>query len=336
MSEFLGRAALMLVTDKQTLKKVLTVLLVVIIALFTPIIAVVEVLNSDFAIDTDELESILMANMSADEKAQLQEIDKQIKSLDSKMSAAGYAARAKEAEVLYLLALYGQSPDDKSIDKLVRCFKENQSDEQLVAAVNSAFGTSVQADIFSKIMNTIRSTAIDISDYTDPTTKNNLDLVKWAQHAEKSGWGYVWGTYGGVLNKQLFKHKCSQYPEQVGSMADFIEKNWVGGRTADCVGLIKGYGWLNPDTLQIEYGANGMKDVSADQMYKNAKVKGSIDTMPEVPGLAVWHKGHIGIYIGNGEVIEAMSTKTGVKKTKFSTKRWTHWLQIPYIDYIDG
>ena len=68
-------------------------------------------------------------------------------------------------------------------------------------------------------------------------------------------------------------------------------------------------------------------------MYRNATVKGSIDTIPEVPGLAVWHSGHIGVYIGNGQVIEAMGTKYGVVKTQLSQRNWTAWLEIPYISY---
>lgn len=32
----------------------------------------------------------------------------------------------------------------------------------------------------------------------------------------------------------------------------------------------------------------------------NASVSGTIDTMPDIPGLAVWHDGHIGVYIGDG------------------------------------
>lgn len=51
--------------------------------------------------------------------------------------------------------------------------------------------------------------------------------------------------------------------------------------------------------------ADDMADVGANAMFANATVKGTIDTIPEVPGLAVWVDGHIGIYIGNGEVIEA-------------------------------
>ena len=49
-----------------------------------------------------------------------------------------------------------------------------------------------------------------------------------------------------------------------------------------------------------------MPDIGADTMYANATEKGTIDTIPEIPGLAVWHEGHIGIYIGGGKVIEAM------------------------------
>ena len=67
MSEMIGRAALMVVTDKKTLQKVLTGILIVFIALFTPVIAAVEVLNSDFAIDADELETMLMSNLNDDE-----------------------------------------------------------------------------------------------------------------------------------------------------------------------------------------------------------------------------------------------------------------------------
>ena len=39
------------------------------------------------------------------------------------------------------------------------------------------------------------SIELDISAFTDPTTKNAADLVTYAIHAWESGWGYVWGTY---------------------------------------------------------------------------------------------------------------------------------------------
>ena len=104
----------MVVTDKKTLQKVLTEILIVFIALFTPVIAAVEVLNSDFTIDADGLETLILSHMTGEQKEKLRELDSQIRKLDDKMSSAGYGARTKEAEVLWLLALYGKPTDGKT------------------------------------------------------------------------------------------------------------------------------------------------------------------------------------------------------------------------------
>lgn len=174
---------------------------------------------------------------------------------------------------------------------------------------------------------------LDISSFVDPANKNAADLVTYATHAWESGWGYVWGTYGNVLTESLLTYKVSQYPDGVGNHEDTIRANWLGGRTTDCVGLIKGYGWLSPETMTIDYGTHGMPDIGANQMYYNAKESGPISTMPDIPGLAVWHEGHIGVYIGGGQVVEAMGTKYGVVKTELAGRGWTHWLKVPYINY---
>ena len=76
-----------------------------------------------------------------------------------------------------------------------------------------------------------------------------------------------------------------------------------------------------------------MPDLGANGMYDAAIEKGTIDTMPQTPGLAVWMDGHIGIYIGGGEVIDAYNTKTGLRRTKLADTLWTHWLKIPNIKY---
>lgn len=177
------------------------------------------------------------------------------------------------------------------------------------------------------------SIELDVSTFTEPSTKNAHDLVAYATYAWNSGWGYVWGTYGNVLTESALDYKLQQYPDGVGKYEDFIRSHWLNGRTTDCVGLIKGYGWLDPDTLTIRYGTNGMPDIGANTMYHNATTKGPISTIPETPGLAVWMDGHIGVYIGNGEVIEASGTKKGVIKTKLEGRGWTQWLEVPYINY---
>ena len=70
-------------------------------------------------------------------------------------------------------------------------------------------------------------------------------------------------------------------------------------------------GMANVKTLE---GRAAEPEELVDMILYAASEKGSIDTIPEIPGLAVWHKGHIGIYIGNGEVIEAMGSRYGVVK----------------------
>lgn len=177
--------------------------------------------------------------------------------------------------------------------------------------------------------------SIDISHFVSPSTKNNLDLATYAVQAYENNWGYVWGTYGNVLTESLFAYKLKQYPDGVGKYKDFIRANWVGRRTADCVGLIKGYGWLDASSGTIRYGTNGMPDYGANQMYQSAAIKGPMSTMPEIKGLAVWKSGHIGIYIGNGYVIEAMGTKYGVVRTKVAGRGWQGWCKLPSINYIE-
>lgn len=184
---------------------------------------------------------------------------------------------------------------------------------------------------------------IDISHFVDPGTKNNLDLAAYAIQAWKNNWGYVWGTYGNVLTPALFEYKKQQYPDGVGNYADFIKEHWLGRRTADCIGLIKGYGWLDTKKLTIGYATNGMPDYGADQMYQACKNAGSLNmdygdmsTLPEIPGLMLWKSGHAGVYIGGGYAIEAMGTSKGVVKTKVSGRGWQGWGKLPYIDYREA
>ena len=184
---------------------------------------------------------------------------------------------------------------------------------------------------------------LDISCFVSPETKNNLDLVAYVVQAWENNWGYVWGTYGNVLTQSLFDYKLEQYPEGVGDYKDFIEDNWLGRRTADCVGLIKGYGWLDTSDLTIGYAENGVPDYSANQMYDYAihdgaagEDYGEIDTMPEIPGIMLWKDGHVGVYIGGGYVIEAMGTKYGVVKTEVDGRGWVSWCKLPYLTYLES
>lgn len=333
----LKKIAVAILTDKKLRNTVLGIILGVIIIIVMPFAAIIALFNGGINIDTDRLQTIVVQNLSAEEQARLQRVEDLMYEIEDKMTEAGFGAeRVKEAQVLYVLALSDYAEEAGFVDKLVGCFAEEQTDAELIAAVNAAFGTDLSAEDFTNVMSAIRAVYISTAGYIDPGTKNNLDLVEWAKNAHSRGWGYVWGTYGNVLTRSAYKAKAEQYPEEVGGYAEFIEDHWIGGRTADCVGLIKGYGWFNPETGKIEYGTNGMPDIGADTMYANATEKGRIDTIPEIPGLAVWHEGHIGIYIGNGQVIHASGTRVGVIQTPIGDSGWTHWLKIPYITYYES
>ena len=324
-----------LLSSEKGRKFLLYLVLIVLLVILLPVVAVAAVLNSDASFDLTELTQTVAQNLSEEDRARLRQINDTGMAIDAAMREAGFSSREKEAEVLFLLSLSDHMGEDDLVSRLVGCFAEGQEDAQLIAAVNAEFGTEIVAEDFTRVMQVVRAVYIDTSRYIDPSTKNNLDLVQYAKEAERAGWGYVWGTYGLVLTESRFNAKLEQYPDDIGEHEEFIRENWIGRRTADCAGFIKGYGWLNPDTHEIEYGTNGFPDRSADGMYNAAAEKGTIDTIPEIPGLAVWHTGHIGIYIGNGEVIEAQSTRSGVVKTSLSDGAWTDWLKIPNITYME-
>ena len=333
----LKKIAVALLGNPKVLKTIGGIVLGLIIIIVMPVVAIVSIFNGDIEIDTNELQRMVVENLSAEEQAKLQFVEDTMYAIEREMKASGFSdPRVTEAQVLFTLSLYDYAQEADFVSKLVGCFASEQTDEQLIAAVNAAFGTAISAEEFSQVMGAIRSVYIDTSGYIDPCTKNNLDLVEWAKQAKLRGWGYVWGTFGNVLTESMLQYKLEQYPD-IGASETFIREHWLGRRTTDCVGLLKGYGWLNPDTLTIDYNTNGMPDYTADQMYASAKENGAeyggMDTMPDIVGLGLWKQGHWGVYVGNGYAIEAMGTQYGVVRTKVEGRGWQGWCKIPYIQY---
>ena len=324
-----------ILTEPKVLKKILFAVLVVVVAILLPTIMVVSLFSGDFEIDTDSLQQYVEANLSAEDVQLLRSVENTMTEIENAMIDAELGSKAKSAQVLYIMALSDDAGQPGFVSRLVSCFAADQTDAQLIANVNATFGTNIAVQDFTNVMRNIRSRQIDVSGYTDPSTKNNLDLVQWAIAAYEADWGYVMGTYGLVLTEELLEAKLQQLPDAIEPYEDFIRANYLGLRTADCVGLIKGYSWYDIDTGEIRYATNGMPDVSADQLYANATEKGDISTLPEIPGLILHAEGHVGIYIGGGYAIEAMGTRYGVVKTKVANRNWTGWCKNPYITYVE-
>lgn len=324
-------------SDKRGRTVIATIICSVIMLFLIPLIVYMGVISdmSEIEIDTAQAQESIVQNMSAEEKAKLQHLEDVMVGISKefqKRKLNNYTI--KKAQALYACALYNAEKSDSDfISKYADCFEQSETDDDLRNAVFSAFGIQIDADEFNNLMSVIKNTVIDID--LSGTDKNNLDLVKWAEFSYDNGWGYVWGSHGQVLTEKELNRLKSVFGSPVTDKEDYIRSHWLGKRTSDCVGLIKGYGWYDDASGTIKYGTNGMQDVTADVMFSAATEKGTINTMPDIPGLAVWHKGHIGVYIGNGYVIHAANTYDGVIKTPITSSGWTHWLKVPYINYVE-
>lgn len=136
------------------------------------------------------------------------------------------------------------------------------------------------------------------------------------------------GTFGQVATKALYEQKKKQYPTQYLAN-DF--KYQFGKRVHDCVGLIKGYLWTD-DNGKLKYNIDNDKDVQG--MLANCNEIGDIQKLPELPGVLVFMKGHVGVYIGNGNVIEAKGHAYGVVETKLKDRPWVTYGKLKWINYI--
>ena len=324
-------------SDKNARKVIGVIIGSVIGLLLIPLIAYMGIIGNmdSIEIDTNQVQQSIVQNMSAEEKAKLQHIEDVMTGISKECSKRKLKSIVgKKAQAVYACAFYDvEKSDNDFISKLVDCFEQAKDDNELLNMLNSAFGTNISAEDFSHLMSVISNTVIDID--LSNTDKNNLDLVKWAQMVYDNKWGYVWGSHGNVLTANELKKLEKTFGSHVTDKEEYIKSHWLGRRTSDCVGLIKGYGWYDETSGTIKYGTNGMKDVTADGMFNAAVEKGPISTMPDIPGIAVWHQGHIGVYIGNGYVIHAANTYDGVIKTPITSSGWTHWLKVPYINYIE-
>ena len=167
------------------------------------------------------------------------------------------------------------------------------------------------------------------------TAKQLAEFVKSKVNTKTA---YMWGEFGRKITSSTISQKAAQYPSRYTSARQALLKSYIkkGYNGCDCAGLYKWFLWTDGGKKSsISY--KSATDRSTTGMYNAAVKKGEISSLPEIPGVILYMKGHVGVYIGNGEAVECTlgAYGDGVVKTKVKGRGWTHWLQMPEIDYSE-
>ena len=167
------------------------------------------------------------------------------------------------------------------------------------------------------------------------------------------GHPYWFGTCAYKATNKLLTSKTNQYPTHYTASRTSRYKQDIANKevVCDCIGGVKGYAWTGgglgvfeaigtDQSYTNKYGSHGCPDYGASGMFEWARKKGcawgTIDTIPEVPGLALYKEGHAGYYVGEGYAVEWRGFANGCVKTKVTERPWTHWYALPFINYGDA
>lgn len=152
--------------------------------------------------------------------------------------------------------------------------------------------------------------------------------------------------FGSTITKSRIQAKAKQYPYwYTDRKISSIFSPLYGGNPPvwgfDCIGLIKAvlWGW-NGDESKVYggavYASNGVPDLSADAMIgRCADVSTNFSSI--AVGEFLWMKGHCGVYIGNGKVVESSPKwANGVQVTALTARNWLKHGKLPWVEYSDG
>lgn len=158
---------------------------------------------------------------------------------------------------------------------------------------------------------------------------------------------YVMGCFGAPMTASNKKRYCNNYSyNRQASRQKLINEASEDTFGFDCVCLIKGilWGWSgNKSAIYggASYAVNGVPDIGSDTMITRCSSISTDFTKIEI-GEAVWCRGHIGVYIGNGLAVECTPewnncvqiTACNRDIPGYNRRDWTKHGKLPYIQYI--
>lgn len=161
-------------------------------------------------------------------------------------------------------------------------------------------------------------------------------LIEKFQYALDNHWGYI--MY--MTHEMWSEAKQADYNKRYADdpdceMSRKYGSKWYGDWVTDCSGLFK---WAFTELGgKIAHGSNSIWDKycsSKGELVNGRRTDGKVLQ----PGTAVFtssgnRHNHIGLYIGDGIVIEAQGTQTGVVTSKITNKKWTHWGELSAVLY---
>ena len=181
-------------------------------------------------------------------------------------------------------------------------------------------------------------------------TVKTADLIAKFQYALDNKWGYILNTWHTKWTQELQNEKVRHMINKYG---DGWEKNtaaqnddcytaalygskWIGSWVTDCSGLfywafkeLGGYMYHGSNTMWNKYC------VSKGKLRSGKRTDGK----ELKPGTAVFvlkgesDRSHVGLYVGNGKVIEASGTKSGVITTAITNKKWAEWGELKGVSF---
>ena len=102
----LKKAAIAILGNPKTLKKLLFAVLVVCVALLLPMVMVVCLFSGSFQVDSGELLRYVEANLTASDVELLQNVETTMMEIENAMIEAELSADVGAAQALYIMALY--------------------------------------------------------------------------------------------------------------------------------------------------------------------------------------------------------------------------------------